>query len=220
MVMLLATDRQSCSGQPREPGAILAAQRLPALCIGLSHATPECDMNIAVRVDAAVHEASPVEYRWDADTEILTASVNQQPAMVSVGDGTPLPGGASGSVGLEGSDGSWVILDVAKGRINGVEVAVWPDLRKRASLVPPAEVEDALVSLPDVAGVPDVASLEMDTSLVGEADSAERTIHFRLGKTRRVRTVRIARDLLLDIDGRNRIAGVWLLNVPPCPDPS
>ena len=32
----------------------------------------------------------------------------------------------SGSVELEGSDGSWLILDVASGCIDGVEVAVVP----------------------------------------------------------------------------------------------
>jgi len=27
----------------------------------------------------------------------------------------------------------------------------------------------------------------------------------------------VARDLLVDVDDKNRISGVWLLNVPPCP---
>ena len=51
----------------------------------------------------------------------------------------------SGSVGLEGADGSWLILDVAAGRINGVEVAVWPDVRKLPALAPPTNVEDVHV---------------------------------------------------------------------------
>lgn len=167
-------------------------------------------MNIAVRVERHAGSPSGVEYRWDADTEILTANVGadlSQPA-----------NGASGSLGLEGTDGSWVILDVAGGHIKGVEVAVWPDLRKIKSLAPPPVVEDARISLPDADAQGAVASLEMDTSLLGESDPAKRTIHFRLGKPRRVKTVRIAQDLLIDIDSRSRIAGVWLLNVPPCPE--
>lgn len=167
-------------------------------------------MNIAVRVERHAGNPSGVEYRWDADTEILTANVDAESSAP--------PAGASGSLGLEGTDGSWVILDVAGGHIKGVEVAVWPDLRKLKSLAPPPEVEYARVSLPDAAGQGAVASLEMDTSLIAESDPAERTIHFRLGKPRRVKTVRIAQDLLIDIDSRSRIAGVWLLNVPPCPD--
>jgi hypothetical protein len=43
-------------------------------------------------------------------------------------------------------------------------------------------------------------------------------IHFRVGAQRDVRTVRVGRDLLLDVDPQSRIAGVWLLNVPPFPD--
>ena len=63
----------------------------------------------------------------------------------------------------------------------------------------------------------DVASFEMATHMIAEADSAQRNFHFRLGKPRGARTVRIARDVLLDLDEKSRIAGLWLLNVPPCP---
>lgn len=167
-------------------------------------------MNIAVVVERQSGSPSGVEYRWDADTEILTANVDAERP--------PANGGASGSLGLEGADGSWVILDVAGGQIQGVEVAVWPDVRQTRTLSPPPEVEDARVSLPSEAEQGAIAALEMDTSLFAEADAAKRTIHFRVGKIRRVKTLRIAQDLLIDVDSRSRIAGVWLLNVPPCPD--
>jgi hypothetical protein len=62
-----------------------------------------------------------------------------------------------------------------------------------------------------------VASLEMATRLTADADAAQRTFHFRLGSPRSARTVRVARDLLLDIDDRNHLSGLWLLNVPACP---
>ena len=62
-----------------------------------------------------------------------------------------------------------------------------------------------------------VNAVEVDTPVAAESDHAERTIHFRLGHGREVRTVRIARDMLLDIDSRDRLAGVWLLDVPPFP---
>src|SRR5205807_2703496 len=126
----------------------------------------------------------------------------------------------SGSVELEGTDGSWVILDVAAGHINGVEIAVWPDVRKLAVLTPPANVEDARVLVPSRRSQPTVAAVEIDTRVFAETDRAERTFHFRLGKLRGSRTVRIARDLLLDVDERSNISGLWLLNVPPCPNES
>jgi hypothetical protein len=30
--------------------------------------------------------------------------------------------------------------------------------------------------------------------------------------------VRVGRDLLLEVDATNHVAGLWLLNVPPFPD--
>lgn len=123
----------------------------------------------------------------------------------------------SGSVGLEGSDGSWVILDVAAGRINGVEIAVWPDVRKHPQLSPPAKIEDLCVVVPTRRSQPDIASLEVDTRLLAEADQAQRTFHFRLGKPRESRAVRVATDLLVEVDDQNRLSGLWLLNVPPSP---
>lgn len=148
-----------------------------------------------------------VEYRWDPDTEILSAQLSPQVAGK----------GMSGSVELEGSDGSWLILDVTAGHINSVEVAVWPDVHKRRSLEPPGTVEDAHVMLAARKSQPDVAALEVETPMLAEADEFERVFHFVLGKRRQTRTVRCARDLLVDLDASNNLAGLWLLNVPPFP---
>jgi hypothetical protein len=164
-------------------------------------------VNIAVRVEPSTTAPPEVEYRWDVDTDILTANLRAKGA----GEGM------SGSVEVEGSDGSWLVFDVSAGRIHGVEVAVWPDVRKVASLAPPADVEDARVTVPSRNSQPGVAALEVDTALLAESDPSERTIHFRLGSLRQTRAVRIARDILLDIDHQERLAGVWLLNVPPFP---
>jgi hypothetical protein len=149
-----------------------------------------------------------VDYRWDADTDILTANLRAR----AVGEGT------SGSVEIEGADGSWLILDLTGGSVHGVEVAVWPEVRKRASLSPPGEVTDGRILIGDAEAGNGVAAIEMNTALAAEADEAERTIHFRLGPARQTRTVRIARDILIDLDGKDRIAGVWLLGVPPFPE--
>lgn len=167
-------------------------------------------MNIAVRIEPGTGSASetPVDYRWDADTDILTAALRTS----AVGEGM------TGSVEVMGSDSSCLLFDVTSGRINGVEVAVWPDVRKQSALAPPGVVEeDARVTLPARASQPGIASLNVDVSLIAEADQSERTFHFRIGKARTARVVRIARDILLDVDERSRLAGVWLLNVPPFP---
>lgn len=171
-------------------------------------------MPVAVHVrpwpDPAAAAIPAVAYRWDADTDILSAVV-RHPAGA---------GGEPGSVELEGADGSWIVLDLQGGRIHGVEVAVWPDVKTRKGLAPPATIVEGDVTLTlerrrhAPAGV---ATLEVDTALAAETDVAERTIHFRLGASDG-RTVRIAADILLDLDARGGIAGVWLLNVPPYPD--
>ncbi len=164
-------------------------------------------MRIAVQLEPPADAPPQVEYTWDPDTDILSAQLRPRAS----------GNGMSGSVGLEGIDGSWVILDVAAGRINGVEVAVWPSVRELAVLNPPANVQDAGVVVPADHSTSEVSSLEMATRMVAEADRAQRNFHFRLGKPREGKTVRIARDLLLDVDDKSRIAGLWLLNVPPCP---
>ena len=164
-------------------------------------------MNISVQVEPSSGSLPDVDYRWDPDTDIL--SCNLRPRMVGEG--------MSGAVELGGNDGSWLILDIASGRINGVEVAVWPDVRKRPALSPPVAVEDARVAVPVRRSENGVASLEVSTQLIAEADNLERVIHFRLGSPRETRTVRLGRDLLLDLDTQNRLAGLWLLNVPPFP---
>lgn len=162
-------------------------------------------MNIPVRVEPWTGVQAPVDYRWDEDTDILTAQVGGA------------PGGRSLSVDVEGTDGSWLILDVADERIRGVEVAVWPTVRKRADLRPPDEIESVRVKVGRNEGPAGVLAVEVDTPVAAESDHSERTIHFRLGPGRQVRTVRIARNMLLDIDTRDRLAGVWLLEVPPFP---
>jgi hypothetical protein len=167
-------------------------------------------VKISVQLEPASGTPAEVAYTWDPDTDILSAQLTPRAAGQ----------GMSGSVGLEGSDGSWLILDVAAGRINGVEIAIWPDVRRLAALVPPEQIEDAHVVVPSRRSQPDIASLEMDTRLIAEADPARRNFHFRLGKPRLGRTVRIARDLLLDVDDKSHITGLWLLNVPPCPTES
>jgi hypothetical protein len=164
-------------------------------------------VGISVQVEAGRGATSAVEYRWDADTDILTANLRES----APGDGM------SGSVELAGSDGSFVMLDVKGGRIRSVEVAVWPDVRKVATLEPPGNVQDADVVVPSRSPQKGVSLLQVDTPLVAEADHGERTIHFKLGSSRPSRTLRIARDILFEVDDRNAVIGIWLLNVPPFP---
>jgi hypothetical protein len=165
-------------------------------------------VDITVQVEPASGAPAAVEYRWDTDTAILTASLADAPGRTD---------GVSGSVELAGSDGSWVILDVRGGSVRGVEIAVWPDVRKLPALAIPTDAEVGRLRLPAGSTTSGMAVMQMDTTLVAEADPTERTIHFRLGSRRPSRTVCIARDILVDVDEHHGIKGIWLLNVPPFP---
>lgn len=167
-------------------------------------------MHLVVSVDDTVSSPGPVEYRWDADTDILTASLP-----------TPAPGtGMTGSVEIGGGDGSWIVLDVHSGRIVSIEIAVWPDVKIAESLEAPLDVTDAAISIPVRASQPGVAAIELDTRVAAVATPDERTIHFKVGAARPSRAVRAACDILLELDDTRQIAGIWMLNVPPFPGAS
>jgi len=166
-------------------------------------------MTIAVELQPTSGAPPVVHYRWDADTDIFSATL---PAGA--------PGGEpSGAVEIEGTDGSWVVLDLRGGRIVGVEVALWPDVHRNSTLVAPraSERADVVVPLRPQAGA---ATLEVEASMRAEADDPEQVVYFRIGDRREVRSIRFGSDLLLDVDRQGRLAGLWFLNVPPFPAPA
>jgi hypothetical protein len=166
--------------------------------------SPETTVNLTVQIEPSTGTPPRVEYRWDTDTDILSAQV-------AASDGAETPAAA---IELQGLDGSWVILDVRDGRIRGVEVAVWPDVRKLPHLQPPdADFANVLIPGRRAAG----GSSEIDTPLSAEVDDPERIFHFRLGAGRESRAVKLANDIMLDVDPSGAVAGLWLLNVPPFP---
>ena len=151
--------------------------------------------------------APPIEYRWDVDTEILTGTIPVEGAGA----------GLTGSVEIEGSDGAWLTLDVRGGELAGVEVSVWPDVAIAPALHPPRVLNPARITIPSRPSQPGLAAVEVETRLTARADSAERTVHFMLGKPRVATTVRAATDLLIELDDGRQVVGLWLLNVPPFP---
>jgi hypothetical protein len=165
-------------------------------------------MGLGGRVVERAGRAPHISYRWDPETDILTGSVKA---------GAKKSGGLTGSVELESSDGSFILLDVVGGAIHGVEVVVWPDVRTAASLVAPANVADGDVMLPTRRSQPAVAAVEVDTALTIETNATESLFHVRLGPPRATRAVRVADGLLVELDEQDELAGLWLLDVPPFP---
>ena len=151
--------------------------------------------------------AAPVRFRWDADTEILSASIVDRRGGGSVAT----------TVELEGNDGSWVTLELRAGRLCGIEVAVWPPVKARTILMPPAVATSGHATLPGAATGGTITDVEVDTILAAESDRLERTFHLRVGQPRRSRAVRVGQSILLELDDADQLAGLWLLNVPPVP---
>lgn len=167
-------------------------------------------MRLALALDPSHASHPPVTFRWDADTDILTAEF----AAHDVGPGM------TGSVEIEGPDGSWIVLDVRNGGIASIEVAVWPDVKIVDGLAPPAEVVGGVVTVPSRPSQPGVTAVEVNTRVIAEADTSERTVHFRIGAARPSRPVGVADNILLELDDALQIAGIWMLNVPPFPGES
>ena len=175
---------------------------------------------------APTTDVPAVRYRWDADTDILSAAVEPAAldaaaahAVVREGLAADAPPGAaaSGAIEVEGTDGSWLSLEVVRGRIAGVQVAVWPTVRRRSALAAPAAAPCVAFALGGPADGDAPVALEVSGSVAAETDAAERTFHFRFGPPRESERARIARDVVLEIDARRRLAGLWLCNVPPFP---
>ncbi len=183
-------------------------------------------MSFPIEYVPATEAPRRVRYRWDADTEILGASLLGSPAAVrppatGSNGASPAP---SGSVEIEGKDGSWVTLDIHQGRISAIEVAIWPQLLRRPSLsLPEAASVREHVQLASSNG--EISALEVTARMVAEVDAGRRSVHFSLARGSGVRegplhAVRIARDVLLDVDPTGHVAGLWLLNIPPDSIPS
>jgi hypothetical protein len=196
---------------------------------------------------APLADVPSVRYQWDPDTDILSAEVDapagladaHQAVREALGgraayhadDAARAPGGVadappagagvvgvSGAIEVEGKDGSWLSLELVDGRIGGVQVAVWPTVRRRAALTPPTAPACAAYAVSGAgAGADRPVALELSARVAAETDRSERVFHFVFGPPRATERARIARDIVLEVDERRRLAGLWLLNVPPFP---
>jgi len=165
-------------------------------------------MKISVQLEAAMSAPSAVRYSWNTRTDVLSAQVASEAP-------TGLTIESCASVDLEGRDGSWFILELVDGRIVGLEVAAWPKVHRLAEVTAPSDVGDARVLVPKLWARTASRPLVIRGRVMAEADPSEQNFHFRLGNSLADRTVRIAENLLLDVDKESHITGLWLLNVPP-----
>ncbi|HXQ29349.1 MAG TPA: hypothetical protein VN848_08775 [Gemmatimonadales bacterium] len=165
-------------------------------------------MNFETRIEPLQGALPKVSYRWDPETDILSVACK----------GGTAADGLTGTVDLEGADGSFVVIDVAGGCVHGVDVVSWPDDVRTVDLETPAAAKEGRVVFPTRRSQPGVAAVEVDASLTVEKDQAESVFHLRIGRTRAVTVVRVGDRLLLEVDKQSRLAGLWFLDVPPFPN--
>jgi hypothetical protein len=164
-------------------------------------------MGFSASVEPLSGKLPSVAFKWDAETEILAGHFT----------GGGKAGGMTGTVELEGQDGSFAVLDVAGGLLHGLEVVIWPETQTVAGLVPPGTAARGRLMLPSRLSQPGIAAVELDTHLLAEKSPDDSTIHLRIGPARRVKLVQVADNLILELDDASEIAGFWLLKVPPFP---
>ncbi len=166
-------------------------------------------MNFEARIEPLDGKLPKVSYHWDPETDILSVACK----------GGGKASGLNGTVDLEGKDGSFVVIDVAAGCLRGVDVVTWPDdIRTVAELATPEAAREARVVFPSRKSQPGVAAVEVDTALTVEKNPAETVFHIRVGRARPATVVRVADRLLVEVDKQSRVAGLWLLDVPPFPN--
>jgi hypothetical protein len=166
-------------------------------------------MHFEARIEPLDGKLPKASYRWDPETDILSVACK----------GAPRGAGLTGTVDLEGVDGSFVVIDVAAGVLRGVDIVTWPDdIRTVEPLPAPDGPREGRVVFPSRPSQPGIAAIEVDTALTIEKNPTESVFHIRVGRPRPVTAVRVADCLLVEVDKQSRLAGLWLLEVPPFPN--
>jgi hypothetical protein len=166
-------------------------------------------MHFEARIEPLEGRLPKVTYHWDPETDILSVACK----------GGGKASGLNGTVDLEGSDGSFVVIDVSGGCLRGVDVVTWPDdIRTRDDLAIPDSAKEARVVFPSRKSDSGVAAVEVDTALTVEKNQTESVFHLRVGRARPAMVVRIADRLLVEVDKASRLAGLWFIDVPPFPN--
>ena len=166
-------------------------------------------MAFAAKVEKLDGKLPKMAYKWDTETEILSGQFK----------GGRKSGGLTGSVELEGAEGSFVVLDVVAGVVRGLEIVVWPEVSLVADLKAPEPKSNGQLIMPGRPSQPGIAAVEVDTNLSAEKRPDESVIHLRVGPRRKSEVVQLAEGLIAEVDEKGNISGLRLIGVPPFPRP-
>jgi hypothetical protein len=162
-------------------------------------------MSMDARIEPVSGVLPSISWRWDPETDILSGAFK----------GNRKSGGLTGTVELTDDEGSVAVLDVKNGVICGLDVVVWPEVTAVPDLQVPAKLTEGRVILPARPSRPEVASVEVDTTLSVRTNSSESVFHLQIGPRRPVEGVRTADNFYVEVDHKGGLAGFWMTNVPP-----
>lgn len=157
-----------------------------------------------IRIEPPQTPTPVLRWKWDDETDILSGVV-------------PAPPDARGlTTSLEITDaaGSVIVVDVTRGLLCGLDMVVWPDVDVDASVKLPAAVADGslVLSVDEEDAVP---AIDVEGTITVRASFDETLYHVRLGDAASARRLRIADQLVVELDAEGALAGFWLIGVPP-----
>src|SRR2546428_5591263 len=130
-------------------------------------------MTFEARIEPVDGRLPKVSYHWDAETDILSVACK----------GAGKTSGLNGTVDLEGSDGSFVVIDVAGGSLRGVDVVTWPDdIRTRDDLVIPEAVKEGRGRFPNPPAPPGIPAGEGGTGPPGGENQRRSAVPIPVGR--------------------------------------
>jgi ribosomal 50S subunit-recycling heat shock protein len=146
-----------------------------------------------------------IAWRWDPETDILS--------------GTFRNSGSSrldGTIELTDAEGAIAVLDVADGAVAGLDMVVWPEVTSTRGLSLPSNVETGRVVLRGPRA-DRTTSVEIESVLTVRTNPGESLYHLKVGGSPAARAVRVADQLLVELDTEDALVGCWLMGVPPFP---
>jgi len=164
-------------------------------------------MTLVTQIVPLESQLPQVEFQWDFDTEILTGSFPASSA----------PPQRSCTIEVGGAGGSFVTLVLDGPVLAAIEVAVWPQNETVTELGPPQPQRLGRLEVHPDPEVQAAGMMELKGPLACEKNSDRSTIHLMLGESRDAEPVTLAENLLVEVDSSGRLAGFWLLSVPPFP---
>ena len=166
---------------------------------------PEASLGPRFTVERVTGALPSISWRWDPETDILSGTFR------STGNSR-----LDGTIELTDAEGAIAVLDVADGAVAGLDVVVWPEVTSSRSLALPSSMESGRVVLRGPRA-DRTTSVEIEAVLTIRTNPGESIYHLKLGGLPAARAIRVADQLLVELDAEDGLVGCWLMGVPPFP---